>query len=460
HSNRRCTGVSCRETAQPADPVRVRSATAPPSRALRVETHWGTRGKETFPQTRTPLFANPLCPRLTCLLSLLAVPCPSLEAPPHGGSACTHPLGEFRYRSSCTFHCTEGFLLLGGEEAQCTASGEWTAPVPVCQAISCPKLSAPENGELNCLHPYGDFAYSSRCNFSCHAGFLRVGTEQLQCLAEGRWTEKPPFCKAKRCPSLQNPTNGRMACTHPLGEFAYQSTCEAVCEPGFISAGAAVARCLATGDWSTPSSACSGEALSFFGSSAAPVKVQKGSLMCPVTAVICPALHKPDHGRFSCLHPHGNFAYGSSCNFSCSGGFQLAGPERLECTARGDWTKKQPRCEGQCSPVAALPRLARLPLPCFAASAAQVLLCAAVPAPRLTAPAPGSWLSVLPCCRAYLQPRPCLPPRRAASATEGFLRAAVRLPHLASALLHLVPVAPCILPCCASRQAVSPALLS
>ncbi|XP_044295189.1 P-selectin-like isoform X2 [Varanus komodoensis] len=248
-----------------------------------------------------------------------AVPCPSLEAPPHGGSACTHPLGEFRYRSSCTFHCTEGFLLLGGEEAQCTASGEWTAPVPVCQAISCPKLSAPENGELNCLHPYGDFAYSSRCNFSCHAGFLRVGTEQLQCLAEGRWTEKPPFCKAKRCPSLQNPTNGRMACTHPLGEFAYQSTCEAVCEPGFISAGAAVARCLATGDWSTPSSACS--------------------------AVICPALHKPDHGRFSCLHPHGNFAYGSSCNFSCSGGFQLAGPERLECTARGDWTKKQPRCE-------------------------------------------------------------------------------------------------------------------
>ncbi|KAF7241363.1 P-selectin [Varanus komodoensis] len=400
-----------------------------------------------------------------------AVPCPSLEAPPHGGSACTHPLGEFRYRSSCTFHCTEGFLLLGGEEAQCTASGEWTAPVPVCQAISCPKLSAPENGELNCLHPYGDFAYSSRCNFSCHAGFLRVGTEQLQCLAEGRWTEKPPFCKAKRCPSLQNPTNGRMACTHPLGEFAYQSTCEAVCEPGFISAGAAVARCLATGDWSTPSSACSGEALSFFGSSAAPVKrsyaqlytsqttaasavftlmetsrtapaatfpavaafsspdrrglsarheatgpkssrvakvsakhfsqIRRGSHTCTLTqrpevtapwlllspafssrysaacgitcsssvrggppsarlrnalafpphalssppATRCPGLLAPLNGHMNCTHPHGDFSFDSGCSFSCDVGFSRVGPEMLQCTPLGEWTKTVPTCE-------------------------------------------------------------------------------------------------------------------
>uniref|UniRef100_A0A8D2L7E0 Sushi domain-containing protein n=1 Tax=Varanus komodoensis TaxID=61221 RepID=A0A8D2L7E0_VARKO len=161
-------------------------------------------------------------------------------------------------------------------------------------AISCPKLSAPENGELNCLHPYGDFAYSSRC------------------------LPFPP--SAKRCPSLQNPTNGRMACLHPHGNFAYGSSCNFSCSGGFQLAGPERLECTARGDWTKKQPRCE--------------------------AVRCPALEDPAHGRSACSHPYGHFAYRSSCVFSCRSGFELLGPEMLNCTDQGNWTGAAPTCEG------------------------------------------------------------------------------------------------------------------
>ncbi|XP_062989798.1 P-selectin isoform X2 [Elgaria multicarinata webbii] len=320
-----------------------------------------------------------------------AVQCRALGAPDYGNSTCLHLHGEFQYQSSCTFYCTEGFLLLGEEVTQCTASGEWTAPIPICQVTDCPKLTAPENGELNCLHPHGDFAYSSSCVFSCNTGFVRVGTEQLQCTAQGRWTEEPPICKAMQCPNLQSPMKGKMDCSHPIGEFAYQSTCAFACEPGFALAGAKATHCLAIGNWSTPLPTCqviecpklaapeNGElncshphgdfaysSSCAFSCNAGFVQVGTEPLHCTALgswteeppfceAIKCLALHKPNHGHLNCLHPRGNFAYGSSCNFSCNAGFQLVGSEMLYCMALGDWTEQVPHCKAVQCPVLEIP---------------------------------------------------------------------------------------------------------
>nr|XP_020654229.1 P-selectin-like isoform X1 [Pogona vitticeps] len=314
-----------------------------------------------------------------------AVQCQRLLAPAHGNSTCFHLHGEFQYQSNCTFHCTDGFLLIGEEVTQCTSQGEWTAPVPFCQAIDCPKLDAPRNGELNCSHPYGNFAYTSSCAFSCRKGFVQVGAEQLQCTALGIWTEKAPFCEAMQCQGLRSPKEGRMICSHPAGEFAYQSSCEFACEPGFALVGTKATHCLATGNWSAPLPTCQVIECSkldapknggincshpygdfAYSSSCAFVChqgfVQVGAEQLHCTslglwterppfckAARCPALHKPDNGHYSCFHPHANFAYGSSCNFSCNVGFQLLGLELLECSALGNWTEQPPHCEAvQC----------------------------------------------------------------------------------------------------------------
>lgn len=47
--------------------------------------------------------------------------------------ACLHSEKAFQYQSSCNFSCEEGYALVGPEVVQCTASGMWTAPVPVCK---------------------------------------------------------------------------------------------------------------------------------------------------------------------------------------------------------------------------------------------------------------------------------------------------------------------------------------
>ncbi|XP_070602812.1 P-selectin isoform X2 [Erythrolamprus reginae] len=252
-----------------------------------------------------------------------AIQCQSLEAPAHGNTTCVHLHGEFQYQSSCTFLCSRGFRLLGKEVTECTASGKWTAPAPVCQAVRCQPLNIPVNGNFSCIHIHGEFHYQSSCNFKCEEGFLLNGGETAMCEASGAWSASEPSCQAMQCHHLQNPKNGEMACSHPFAGFAYQSTCQFACEPGFLLTGTNTTFCLATRNWSSPLPICH--------------------------AAKCPFLHRPENGHLKCLHPNSHFAYGSSCNFSCDAGFQLVGQARLDCTALGNWTQEMPSCKAvQC----------------------------------------------------------------------------------------------------------------
>ncbi|XP_042320296.1 uncharacterized protein LOC121929040 [Sceloporus undulatus] len=185
-----------------------------------------------------------------------AIKCPALHEPVNGHFSCIHSYANFAYGSSCNFSCSEGFQLVGLEVLDCLAGGNWTEQLPHCKAIECPKLNSPKNGELKCSHLYGDFMYSSMCTFSCNKGFVRIGMEQVQCTALGTWTEKPPLCEAIQCHSLQRPEKSRMDCSHPLGVFAFQSTCAFACEPGFALTGTKATHCLATGNWSAPIPIC------------------------------------------------------------------------------------------------------------------------------------------------------------------------------------------------------------
>ncbi|XP_054837985.1 P-selectin isoform X2 [Eublepharis macularius] len=320
-----------------------------------------------------------------------AVQCQPLGVPIHGNITCSHLHGDFQYQSRCTFHCSEGFQLLGEEETLCTASREWTSPPPVCQVIDCPKLDAPKDGGLNCSHLHGDFTYSSRCTFSCNTGFVLVGQERRQCTALGLWTEKPPFCEAVKCHSLQSPEKGKMTCSHPVEEFAYQSTCEFTCEPGFALAGTKTTGCLASGNWSDPFPTCqvigcpkldvpengglncshphrdfAYSSTCTFSCNMGFVRVGQEKLRCTAMgqwtenppfceAAKCPVLHAPDNSHFNCSHPHGDFAYGSSCNFSCNAGFKLVGLEMLDCLAIGNWTDQLPSCKAVPCPALGSP---------------------------------------------------------------------------------------------------------
>nr|XP_032660807.1 P-selectin-like isoform X3 [Chelonoidis abingdonii] len=258
-----------------------------------------------------------------------AVKCPALATPGRGRLNCTHWHGDFTYNSTCTFSCEMGFVRNGSETLECTALGQWTGHPPLCEAVKCPVPNSPGRGLLNCSHWHGDFTYNSTCAFSCETGFVRNGSETLECTALGQWTGHPPHCEAVKCPVLDSPGRGRLNCSHWHGDFTYNSTCTFSCETGFVLNGSEKLECTALGQWTEQTPRCE--------------------------AVKCPVLDSPARGRLNCTNWHGDFTYNSTCAFSCEKGFVLNGSETLECTALGQWRGQTPRCEAAKCPVLGSP---------------------------------------------------------------------------------------------------------
>ncbi|XP_053772083.1 L-selectin [Desmodus rotundus] len=66
----------------------------------------------------------------------------------------------------------------------------------------------------------------------------------------------------------------------------------------------------------------------------------------------CEPLEAPELGTMSCLHPLGNFSYGSECAFSCSEGMDLAGGTKTTCGPSGNWSSLEPTCQVvRCEPL-------------------------------------------------------------------------------------------------------------
>ncbi|XP_041573685.2 P-selectin isoform X5 [Taeniopygia guttata] len=258
-----------------------------------------------------------------------AVTCPVLRAPDQGEMNCSHLHGDFSFGSTCAFSCQKGFVLMGPESRECTATGIWTGDATRCEATACPVLSAPDQGEMNCSHLHGDFTFGSTCAFSCQKGFVLMGPESRECTATGIWTGDATRCEAISCPVLSAPDQGEMRCSQLHGNFTYGSMCAFSCQTGFALVGLQSRECTALGTWTGDTPHCE--------------------------AISCPVLSAPDQGEMRCSHLHGNFTYGSMCAFSCQTGFVLVGLQSRECTALGTWTGDTPHCEAITCPVLRAP---------------------------------------------------------------------------------------------------------
>ncbi|KAK1127629.1 sushi, von Willebrand factor type A, EGF and pentraxin domain-containing protein 1-like [Acipenser oxyrinchus oxyrinchus] len=188
-----------------------------------------------------------------------AVKCEALNIPSHGSMDCAHPIEKFSYNSGCWFGCEEGFLLNGTNSTQCTSQGRWSAQTPACQALKCESLKTPIRGVMNCSHPFGDYRFNSSCEIGCAEGFIMRGSDRLQCNASGLWTEPLPTCQALKCETLLAPIRGVMNCSHPFGDYRFNSSCEIGCAEGFIMRGSDRLQCNASGLWTEPLPTCQGE---------------------------------------------------------------------------------------------------------------------------------------------------------------------------------------------------------
>ncbi|XP_078417901.1 P-selectin-like [Cetorhinus maximus] len=182
--------------------------------------------------------------------------CSTLNVPDQATMNCIHPNGNFSFDSTCDFQCAAGFTLQGSQSIWCNATGIWTAKTPSCEAIKCANLETPGNGFMSCMHPFRPFSYNSSCEFSCEKGFELRGSVRFQCGASGRWIGQKPNCEFVQFGSLQILGQELMNCTHPLGEFNYNSTCHFSCTERFELYGSDTLECAASGNWTAQPPTC------------------------------------------------------------------------------------------------------------------------------------------------------------------------------------------------------------
>nr|XP_044614278.1 L-selectin isoform X2 [Equus asinus] len=184
------------------------------------------------------------------------IQCEPLQAPELGTMACVHPLGNFSFSSQCVFNCSEGREIIGIEETTCGPSGKWSSPEPTCQVIQCEPLQAPELGTMACVHPLGNFSFSSQCVFNCSEGREIIGIEETTCGPSGKWSSPEPTCQVIQCEPLTAPDLGTMDCSHPLEDFSFTSTCTFNCSEGTELIGERKTTCGSSGIWSSTSPMC------------------------------------------------------------------------------------------------------------------------------------------------------------------------------------------------------------
>nr|XP_008523771.1 PREDICTED: L-selectin isoform X3 [Equus przewalskii] len=184
------------------------------------------------------------------------IQCEPLQAPELGTMACVHPLGNFSFSSQCVFNCSEGREIVGIEETTCGPSGKWSSPEPTCQVIQCEPLTAPDLGTMDCSHPLADFSFTSTCTFNCSEGTELIGERKTICGSSGIWSSPSPKCQVIQCEPLQAPELGTMACVHPLGNFSFSSQCVFNCSEGREIVGIEETTCGPSGKWSSPEPTC------------------------------------------------------------------------------------------------------------------------------------------------------------------------------------------------------------
>ncbi|ROL43472.1 P-selectin [Anabarilius grahami] len=184
------------------------------------------------------------------------------------------------------------------------------------------EATPPDHARVQCSHPNGNFSYDSQCEYSCEEGYELKGSSTARCTSTTEWSSKPPTCELVQCPELIKPQEGAMQCNHLKGQFSYGSTCEFECDEGYKlrEFSSSTLFCGAAGHWNDSQPTCE-------------IVKCKPEDITP-----------PDHASVQCSDPT-DFSYGSQCEYSCEEGYELKGSSKTRCTSTTEWSRKPPTCE-------------------------------------------------------------------------------------------------------------------
>ncbi|XP_065916114.1 uncharacterized protein [Dysidea avara] len=224
-------------------------------------------------------------------------------APNNGMINCTGNIFE----DTCTFSCNQGYELSGSEKRTCQSNKFWNGTKAMCTKVSCPSLTAPNNGMIDCT---GNM-FEDTCTFSCDQGYELSGSETRTCQSNTTWNGTDVMCTPVSCQQLATaPNNGMIDCTGNM----FEDTCTFSCDQGYELNGSENRTCRSDKIWSGTEAMC--------------------------TKVSCPSLTAPNNGMIDCT---GNMSE-DTCTFSCDQGFELSGSEIWTCQSDQTWNGTDVMC--------------------------------------------------------------------------------------------------------------------
>ncbi|XP_062523956.1 CUB and sushi domain-containing protein 3-like isoform X2 [Corticium candelabrum] len=219
------------------------------------------------------------------------------------------------YRGIASFSCPVGYNLIGEKTSQCLETGEWSASTPRCQIVSCGEPPIPSNAVIT-----GKYTYNSRAFVTCNNGYKLSGSYRLTCNSNGAWNDAPGVCTETRCFPLTALTHGSINSTSGRKfEFKVGATLEFSCSVGYDLVGSTSLECTQETNkdarWSHKVPSC--------------------------TAKQCPQLTAPVHGYIR----GSNNRHPNSVYFGCDFGYIISnGSSKLTCGHTGQWNGIVPHC--------------------------------------------------------------------------------------------------------------------
>ncbi|XP_022084521.1 sushi, von Willebrand factor type A, EGF and pentraxin domain-containing protein 1-like [Acanthaster planci] len=290
----------------------------------------------------------------TCSFSVIVqvIQCPALPFQSGQRRACS---SLFIYGSVCQFECLPGFSLTTNyvsiECQQQGDTGEWSEDQPTCEAVTCPLLTAPENGGIVGDTPCS-MDYGSWCRFECNDGYQLAGSGVRRCLAEpgqadGSWDGYEARCEEQTCPRVYVPHNAYITNQDECpatDQIPAGTTCRFACRPGNVLTGSMEVSCGTDGNWNTTFP------------------------YCEVITCDSSELPAPQNGiKNGC--PHAEEIYGTVCTLICNLGFMPTQPTYVTCGDNGNgvgtWDGNTITCEAvKCDPLDVPGTPGYMPLSC------------------------------------------------------------------------------------------------
>ncbi|XP_063401402.1 sushi, von Willebrand factor type A, EGF and pentraxin domain-containing protein 1-like [Mytilus trossulus] len=230
------------------------------------------------------------------------VTCPSLTIIEWGSISIT----SLTVNGVATYLCEEGYLIEGNNIRVCQQDGVWSSSASTCVPISCPLLTAPNNGQLSTTGQ----TYRNNATYYCNDGYTIDGERLRICQSNGTWSGSSPICSLATCPSLETPEGGSVSTTN----LTVSSIATYSCLEGYLIEGENIRVCQPEGFWSSKAPSC--------------------------VSVSCQVLESPDNGNVNTL----GLTFRNIATYSCSDGYSLEGGSIRVCQSDGTWSGTSPNC--------------------------------------------------------------------------------------------------------------------